>query len=206
MDHRLRDEEGNALEALAKPPAACSQKRLTPPGKACPPKVVQQVSSATPQAAEGNTVSIIEARRNWFRVPAPSGYSDTLFVMPRNISKYFSDTLFIPAMPEGAYDVGTVELKERKHRIRIVAIPYIESPTHLPPGIPGLTVKIEGAGEAITNEDGVAEFKFVNNATNFHYEIIPPEESDYIAMAGELTNRDSKEMVTYRVMLKKAPR
>ena len=201
----VTDEEGNALEALAKTTrSVLIETKDAPPGKGCPPKVVQQMSLGNSSGhGRGNTVSIIEARRNWFRVPAPSGYSDTLFVMPRNISKYFSDTLFIPAMPEGAYDVGTVELKERKHRIRIVAIPYIENPTHLPPGIPGLTVKIEGAGEAITNEDGVAEFKFVNNATNFHYEIIPPEESDYIAMAGELTNRDSKEMVTYRVMLKK---
>lgn len=200
----VTDEEGNALEALVKTTrSVLKETQDAPPGKACPPKLVQQLSPGSSSGGRGNLASLIEARRNWFRVPAPSTYSDTLFVMPRNISKYFSDTLFIPAMPEGEYNVGTIQLKERKHRIRIVAIPYLESPTHLPPGIPGLTVKIEGAGEAITNENGVAEFEFVNNATNFHYEIIPPDESDYIAMAGELTNRDSKELVTYRIMLKK---
>lgn len=98
----VTDEEGNALEALAKTTRSVLTETIdAPPGKACPPKVVQQVSLGNSSGrGRGNTVSFIEARRNWFRVPAPSTYSDTLFVMPRNISKYSATPSLSPPCPK----------------------------------------------------------------------------------------------------------
>ena len=157
---------------------------------------------------------------NRFSVPAPSGYTDTLFVQPVNRA-YFTDTILIPEMPEGKYDVGKVVVMERKHRIRIVVHPkkqgehsastrsgqsingkYIGKPS----GLSGITVRIDapGAKEQVTNDKGVVEFKFKNASNgNFHYELIPPENSDYIASSGELTNHESKHIVEYNYWMRK---
>ena len=157
---------------------------------------------------------------NRFSVPAPSGYTDTLFVQPVNRA-YFTDTILIPEMPEGKYDVGKVVVKERKHRIRIVVHPkkqgehsastrsgqsingkYIGKQS----GLSGITVRIDAPGvkEQVTNDKGVVEFKFKNASNgNFHYELIPPENSDYIASSGELTNHESKHVVEYNYWMRK---
>ncbi len=157
---------------------------------------------------------------NRFSVPAPSGYTDTLFVQPVNRA-YFTDTILIPEMPEGKYDVGKVVVKERKHRIRIVVHPkkqgehststrsgqsisgkYIGKQS----GLSGITVRIDAPGveEQVTNDKGVVEFKFKNASNgNFHYELIPPENSDYIASSGELTNHESKHIVEYNYWMRK---
>ena len=157
---------------------------------------------------------------NRFSVPAPSGYTDTLFVQPVN-KAYFTDTILIPEMPEGKYDVGKVVVMERKHRIRIVVHPkkqgehsastrsgqsingkYIGKPS----GLSGITVRIDAPGvkEQVTNDKGVVEFKFKNASNgNFHYELIPPENSDYIASSGELTNHESKHIVEYNYWMRK---
>ena len=157
---------------------------------------------------------------NRFSVPAPSGYTDTLFVQPVDRA-YFTDTILIPEMPEGKYDVGKVVVKERKHRIRIVVHPkkqgehsastrsgqsingkYIGKPS----GLSGITVRIDAPGveEQVTNDKGVVEFKFKNASNgNFHYELIPPENSDYIASSGELTNHESKHIVEYNYWMRK---
>ena len=157
---------------------------------------------------------------NRFSVPAPSGYTDTLFVQPVNRA-YFTDTILIPEMPEGKYDVGKVVVMERKHRIRIVVHPkkqgehsastrsgqsingkYIGKPS----GLSGITVRIDALGvkEQVTNDKGVVEFKFKNASNgNFHYELIPPENSDYIASSGELTNHESKHIVEYNYWMRK---
>lgn len=213
------DEEGYALEALTKTTrSVLIETKNAPPGKSCPGKQRPLgFFGGSSGSFKGYTNLNFGLGRNWFRVPAPSGYSDTLFVMPRNISKYFSDTLLIPVMPEGEYNVKPVVLKERMHRIRIVVHPQEElgsirgglpiggTPIGKLPGLSGVKVKIDAQGvePIVTNDQGVAEFKFVNNAQNFHYEIIPSDESDYIAKTGELTNVDSKEMITYRIMLKR---
>lgn len=158
---------------------------------------------------------------NRFSVPAPSGYTDTLFVQPVN-KAYFTDTILIPEMPEGKYDVGKVVVMERKHRIRIVVHPkkqgehsastrsgqsingkYIGKQS----GLSGITVRIDappGVKEQVTNDKGVVEFKFKNASNgNFHYELIPPENSDYIASSGELTNHESKHIVEYNYWMRK---
>ena len=157
---------------------------------------------------------------NRFSVPAPSGYTDTLFVQPVNRA-YFTDTILIPEMPEGKYDVGKVVVMERKHRIRIVVHPkkqgehsastrsgqsingkYIGKQS----GLSGITVRIDAPGvkEQVTNDKGVVEFKFKNASNgNFHYELIPPENSDYIASSGELTNHESKHIVEYNYWMRK---
>ena len=157
---------------------------------------------------------------NRFSVPAPSGYTDTLFVQPVNRA-YFTDTILIPEMPEGKYDVGKVVVMERKHRIRIVVRPkkqgehsastrsgqsisgkYIGKQS----GLSGITVRIDAPGvkEQVTNDKGVVEFKFKNASNgNFHYELIPPENSDYIASSGELTNHESKHIVEYNYWMRK---
>ena len=157
---------------------------------------------------------------NRFSVPAPSGYTDTLFVQPVD-NAYFTDTILIPEMPEGKYDVGKVVVMERKHRIRIVVRPkkqgehsastrsgqsisgkYIGKQS----GLSGITVRIDAPGvkEQVTNDKGVVEFKFKNASNgNFHYELIPPENSDYIASSGELTNHESKHIVEYNYWMRK---
>ena len=73
------------------------------------------------------------------------------------------------------------------------------------PGLQGITVKIKAPDvePVVTNDQGIAEFKFTNTGKNFRYELIPPENSEYIASSGELTNHESKEMVNYPVFLKK---
>lgn len=161
-----------------------------------------------------------------FSVPAPSGYTDTLFVQPVNRA-YFTDTILIPEMPEGIYDVGKVVVKERKHRIRIKvgnlsekdlealrkkrgklgpASRIIGDMVERMSGVPGITVRIDAPGveEQVTNDQGVVEFKFKNASNgNFHYELIPPENSDYIATSGELTNHESKHMTPYYYRIRK---
>ena len=155
---------------------------------------------------------------NRFSVPAPSGYTDTLFVQPVNRA-YFTDTILIPEMPEGKYDVGKVVVMERKHRIRIVVRPQEERHASTragqqiggkyigkQSGLSGITVRIGAPGvkEQVTNDKGVVEFKFKNASNgNFHYELIPPENSDYIASSGELTNHESKHIVEYNYWMRK---
>lgn len=155
---------------------------------------------------------------NRFSVPAPSGYTDTLFVQPVNRA-YFTDTILIPEMPEGKYDVGKVVVMERKHRIRIVVRPQEERHASTragqqiggkyigkQSGLSGITVRIDAPGEKeqVTNDKGVVEFKFKNASNgNFHYELIPPENSDYIASSGELTNHESKHIVEYNYWMRK---
>ena len=155
---------------------------------------------------------------NRFSVPAPSGYTDTLFVQPVNRA-YFTDTILIPEMPEGKYDVGKVVVMERKHRIRIVVRPQEERHASTragqqiggkyigkQSGLSGITVRIDAPGvkEQVTNDKGVVEFKFKNASNgNFHYELIPPENSDYIASSGELTNHESKHIVEYNYWMRK---
>lgn len=156
-----------------------------------------------------------------FTVRVPTGQwdnTDTLFILPRNLS-YYPDTVPLPRLTDqsNTLDLGKRVVKERRHRIRIVVHPQEElgstrgglpiggTPIGKLPGLQGITVKIYAPDEepVVTNDQGIAEFKFTNTGKNFRYELIPPENSEYIASSGELTNHESKEMVNYPVFLKK---
>lgn len=144
--------------------------------------------------------------------------TDTLFILPRNLN-YYPDTVPLPRLTDysNTLDLGKRVVKERRHRIRIVVHPQEElgstrgglpiggTPIGKLPGLQGITVKIYASDEepVVTNDQGIAEFKFTNTGKNFRYELIPPENSEYIASSGELTNHESKEMVNYPVFLKK---
>ena len=144
--------------------------------------------------------------------------TDTLFILPKNLN-YYPDTVPLPRLTDqsNTLDLGKRVVKERRHRIRIVVHPQEELGSTrggLPiggtligklPGLQGITVKIYAPDEepVVTNDQGIAEFKFTNTGKNFRYELIPPENSEYIASSGELTNHESKEMVNYPVFLKK---
>ncbi len=215
----VANEEGYAMNAEVH---TTRSKQITtqrpPEGKACPTKAVIQapagMGSKTGKVHKGGTTLTMSMQgNNWFKVPAPSGYSDTLFVRPVDTWHYFTDTILIPSMPEGGYDVGTVVLKERKHRIRIVVrekpkrpLLSLSSDTSKRLGISGITVKIDAPGvePKVTDKFGIVEFTF-KNAENesFRYELIPPDDSEYIAKAGELTNSESKHMQSYYFRLKK---
>jgi TANFOR domain-containing protein len=196
----VMDEHENGQEAIVRTTRSKAVETISPPlGSECG---VMKIG----HSFDKKTPTLSSVGNNWFKVHAPSGYTDTLFVMPKDLN-FFPDTILLPAMPEGEYNVGKVVVKERLHRIRIVVRPYMGGLlTFVPPGIPGVTVKLDIPGsknEVITDENGVAEFVFKNADYNFHYEIIPPDDSEYIAAVGELTNRDSKEMITYTVWLPK---
>ena len=144
--------------------------------------------------------------------------TDTLFILPRNLN-YYPDTVPLPRLTDysNTLDLGKRVVKERRHRIRIVVHPQEElgstrgglpiggTPIGKLPGLQGITVKIYASDEepVVTNDQGIAEFEFTNVGKNFRYELIPPENSEYIASSGELTNHESKEMVNYPVFLKK---
>ena len=144
--------------------------------------------------------------------------TDTLFILPRN-QNYYPDTVPLPRLTDysNTLDLGKRVVKERRHRIRIVVHPQEElgstrgglpiggTPIGKLPGLQGITVKIYAPDEepVVTNDQGIAEFKFTNTGKNFRYELIPPENSEYIASSGELTNHESKEMVNYPVFLRK---
>lgn len=144
--------------------------------------------------------------------------ADTLFILPRDLN-YYPDTVPLPGLTDqsNTLDLGKRVVKERRHRIRIVVHPQEElgstrgglpiggTPIGKLPGLQGITVKIYAPDEepVVTNDQGIAEFKFTNTGKNFRYELIPPENSEYIASSGELTNHESKEMVNYPVFLKK---
>ena len=144
--------------------------------------------------------------------------ADTLFILPRNLN-YYPDTVPLPGLTDqsNTLDLGKRVVKERRHRIRIVVHPQEElgstrgglpiggTPIGKLPGLQGITVKIYASDEepVVTNDQGIAEFKFTNTGKNFRYELIPPENSEYIASSGELTNHESKEMVNYPVFLRK---
>ena len=144
--------------------------------------------------------------------------TDTLFILPRNLN-YYPDTVPLPRLTDysNTLDLGKRVVKERRHRIRIVVHPQEElgstrgglpiggTPIGKLPGLQGITVKIYAQDEepVVTNDQGIAEFKFTNTGKNFRYELIPPENSEYIASSGELTNHESKEMVNYPVFLRK---
>ena len=156
-----------------------------------------------------------------FTVRVPTGQwdnTDTLFILPRDLN-YYPDTVPLPGLTDqsNTLDLGKRVVKERRHRIRIVVHPQEElgstrgglpiggTPIGKLPGLQGITVKIYAPDEepVVTNDQGIAEFKFTNTGKNFRYELIPPENSEYIASSGELTNHESKEMVNYPVFLKK---
>ena len=144
--------------------------------------------------------------------------ADTLFILPRDLN-YYPDTVPLPGLTDqsNTLDLGKRVVKERRHRIRIVVHPQEElgstrgglpiggTPIGKLPGLQGITVKIYAPDEepVVTNDQGIAEFEFTNTGKNFRYELIPPENSEYIASSGELTNHESKEMVNYPVFLKK---
>ena len=144
--------------------------------------------------------------------------TDTLFILPRDLN-YYPDTVPLPRLTDqsNTLDLGKRVVKERRHRIRIVVHPQEElgstrgglpiggTPIGKLPGLQGITVKIYAPDEepVVTNDQGIAEFEFTNTGKNFRYELIPPENSEYIASSGELTNHESKEMVNYPVFLKK---
>ena len=162
-----------------------------------------------------------EDSKEEFTVRVPTGQwdnTDTLFILPRNLN-YYPDTVPLPRLTDqsNTLDLGKRVVKERRHRIRIVVHPQEElgstrgglpiggTPIGKLPGLQGITVKIYASDEepVVTNDQGIAEFKFTNVGKNFRYELIPPENSEYIASSGELTNHESKEMVNYPVFLKK---
>ena len=144
--------------------------------------------------------------------------ADTLFILPRNLN-YYPDTVPLPGLTDqsNTLDLGKRVVKERRHRIRIVVHPQEElgstrgglpiggTPIGKLPGLQGITVKIYASDEepVVTNDQGVAEFEFTNAGKNFRYELIPPENSEYIASSGELTNHESKEMTTYYFRMRK---
>ena len=153
--------------------------------------------------------------------------ADTLFILPRNLN-YYPDTVPLPGLTDqsNTLDLGKRVVKERRHRIRIKVgklsekdLEALRKKTGISgfagrimgdmvermSGIPGITVKIKAPDvePVVTNDQGIAEFKFTNAGKNFSYELIPPENSEYIASSGELTNHESKEMVNYPVFLKK---
>ncbi|WP_449188622.1 TANFOR domain-containing protein [Tannerella forsythia] len=162
------------------------------------------------------------------RVPTyQSKNADTLFVIPRDLN-YFPDTVPLPGLTDqsNTHDLGKVVVKERRHRIRIkvgklsekdlealrkkrgasgVAGRIIGDMVERMGGISGITVKIDALDvePVVTNESGIAEFEFTNTGKNFRYELIPPDDSEYIASSGELTNHESKEMTPYYYQMRK---
>ena len=155
-----------------------------------------------------------------FTVRVPTGQwdnTDTLFILPRNLN-YYPDTVPLPRLTDqsNTLDLGKRVVKERRHRIRIKVLKISEEKLNefrttivgdslAQYGIPGITVKIYASDEepVVTNDQGIAEFEFTNTGKNFRYELIPPENSEYIASSGELTNHDSKEMTTYYFRMRK---
>ena len=144
--------------------------------------------------------------------------ADTLFILPRDLN-YYPDTVPLPGLTDqsNTLDLGKRVVKERRHRIRIVVHPQEERGSTRgglsiggtligkSSGLQGITVKI-GATDVepvVTNDQGIAEFEFTNVGKNFRYELIPPDDSEYIASSGELTNHGSKEMTPYYFRMRK---
>ena len=143
--------------------------------------------------------------------------ADTLFILPRDLN-YYPDTVPLPGLTDqsNTLDLGKRVVKERRHRIRIKVLNISEEKLNefrttivgdslAQYGIPGITVRVHEAEikQVETNGQGVAEFEFTNAGKNFRYELIPPENSEYIASSGELTNHESKEMTTYYFRMRK---
>ena len=153
--------------------------------------------------------------------------ADTLFILPRDLN-YYPDTVPLPGLTDqsNTHDLGKRVVKERRHRIRIKVgklsekdLEALRKKTGISgfagrimgdmvermSGIPGITVKIKAPDvePVVTNDQGIAEFEFTNAGKNFSYELIPPENSEYIASSGELTNHESKEMTPYYYQMRK---
>ena len=153
--------------------------------------------------------------------------ADTLFILPRNLN-YYPDTVPLPGLTDqsNTLDLGKRVVKERRHRIRIKVgklsekdLEALRKKTGISgfagrimgdmvermSGIPGITVKIKAPDvePVVTNDQGIAEFEFTNAGKNFSYELIPPDDSEYIASSGELTNHESKEMTPYYYQMRK---
>ena len=153
--------------------------------------------------------------------------ADTLFILPRDLN-YYPDTVPLPGLTDqsNTLDLGKRVVKERRHRIRIKVgklsekdLEALRKKTGISgfagrimgdvvermSGIPGITVKIDALDvePVVTNDQGIAEFKFTNVGKNFSYQLIPPDDSEYIASSGELTNHESKEMTPYYYQMRK---
>ncbi|WP_278479680.1 TANFOR domain-containing protein [Tannerella forsythia] len=189
--------------------------------------VAEEGLDGTPERPQQADVRSIRSRlittddpNQKFKVRVPTGQwdnTDTLFILPRDLN-YYPDTVPLPRLTDqsNTLDLGKRVVKERRHRIRIKVLNISEEKLNefrttivgdslAQYGIPGITVKIYAPDEepVVTNDQGIAEFKFTNTGKNFRYELIPPENSEYIASSGELTNHESKEMVNYPVFLRK---
>ena len=203
---------------------------MEPNGKITGYVVAEEGLDGTPERPQEADVRSIRSRlitteqkdsKEEFTVRVPTlqaKNADTLFILPRNLN-YYPDTVPLPGLTDqsNTLDLGKRVVKERRHRIRIVVHPQEElgstrgglpiggTPIGKLPGLQGITVKIYAPDEepVVTNDQGIAEFKFTNTGKNFRYELIPPENSEYIASSGELTNHESKEMVNYPVFLRK---
>ena len=200
---------------------------MEPNGKITGYVVAEKGLDGTPERPEQADVRSTRSRlittekpKQEFTVRVPTlqaKNADTLFILPINLN-YYPDTVPLPGLTDqsNTLDLGKRVVKERRHRIRIKVLKISEEKLNefrttivgdslAQYGIPGITVRVHAAEikQVETNGQGVAEFEFTNTGKNFRYELIPPENSEYIASSGELTNHESKEMTTYYFRMRK---
>lgn len=123
-----------------------------------------------------------------FELKVATNLVDTLFIIPEDLT-YFPEAIPLAALTdqENQRDMGSIVVKERRHRIQF----YITNKTTHQP-VDGVKIKILDY-ESTTNALGIANFNFKNaSLKNFWFKLTPPKNSDYIEVSGELQNEETR--------------
>lgn len=108
---------------------------------------------------------------------APSGKDQRVVIDPEN-KAFFAETAFV-AIGKGVQDLGTFKVYRREHRIRVKVTNWpvlgVKSP------LAGAHVTVAGVGSMLSNDAGIAEFRFKSSTDSFAITVASPDGADYVA-------------------------
>lgn len=134
-----------------------------------------------------------------FDINVPVLDNSKLDIKPKDVG-YFDSTYVFYKATIGTVDLGKIEIKRMRHRIKFdVNSEYNKVFT----GIENAKIKM---GDMIeyTKMDGSAYFEFENvSVNNYDFEVYGPNDENYIPQLVRISNKESKEIQSYQVVLKR---
>lgn len=142
-----------------------------------------------------------------FSLQAPKGNVKVIIDPIPFDNSYLKETVDLKIIGN-VYDMGTITIKKAIHRVRVIV--GIDVNAMLPFKLPNAKVKIESydgsvlIDQKVTDQNGVAEFKFSNSAKVFKVTVTGPPDKDYQSKQMFIYNSESKDWINYTINLKPA--
>ena len=143
-----------------------------------------------------------------FEFPVAKLNNQKMVVAPMyDMASYIIDTTYVN-IDKNKKDLGTIKIYRKLHRMKFTVLEETAGkPSNQWPVVQGAKVKVEMLGsflEGTTNNAGVAEFKFSNDAKFFKIIVEAPAGKYYEKRVGSVYNAPSKYPQDYTFSLKKA--